>query len=333
MSLAMTVEGARRRAALKSCTALRWNILGGCHTMTAALFVVLSNLGATVSFAQPHNALGFDPYVTFAGNFDAGYHKTQFFELKHNVTLAQWDSRAELWIPPFRTSFSWGPYLRFAGIGASQDQPWENAWLAGPGVGFQVYPFSLSALRSSGGALRKVLGPLRLFGEYNRLNYWGKANDWRPKKQTRFGMEHWRALHVNDGSSSWWTETWNGLSWQSANEFDPQYHAWIFANAIRGGARIPQLHALSAITPYGALESSLTDQRQYYWENRLLAGGGVRFAPSLNNLPPGYRWFNRLALYAEYLHVAGYYRQSAPPSVPDHDVRVGISVSVGEWYR
>ena len=55
---------------------------------------------ALLSFAQQSpapqspNPLGFDPYVTFAGNVDTGYHKTQFFEPNHNVLVGQWDSRA-----------------------------------------------------------------------------------------------------------------------------------------------------------------------------------------------------------------------------------------------
>src|SRR3954462_12050651 len=44
-------------------------------------------LFAGPGFAQSDSPLGWDPYVTFAGNFDAGYHKTQFFENNHNVLV------------------------------------------------------------------------------------------------------------------------------------------------------------------------------------------------------------------------------------------------------
>lgn len=280
---------------------------------------------------QSPNPLGFDPYVTFAGNVDTGYHKTQFFEPNHNVLVGQWDSRAEFWLPPFRRAFSWGLYVRATGLAASQSEAWENAWLAGPGVGFQVYPFSLPALRRSRSALVKVLGPLRIFGEYNRLNYWGAENSWRPRKQTRFGAEHWRSLHVNDLSSRWWAETWNGLWWQSANEFDPKYRSTIFANAVRGGVRVPNAR-VSAVTPYLAFESSVTGNKTYYWENRLLAGAGVRVAPSIKGRFQDVTRVNRFAVYAEYLHVAAYYRNSAPFSIPNHEVRVGVTFSTGLWF-
>jgi hypothetical protein len=291
------------------------------------LFCVLP----AASLAQSERALGVDPYLTFAGNFDIAYHQTQFFVPNHNAIVGQWDTRAEIWLPPFRREFSWGPYIRITGIAASQAEAWENAWLGGPGVGFQVYPFSLPFSRRSHNHLLRMMGPLRLFGEYNRLNYWGQTNQWRPHKQTRFGAEHWRALHVNDVSSPWWAETWNGLWWQSANEFSPAYHTWIFANAARAGVRAAGLR-WSAFTPYIAVESSRTDNGSYYWENRLLAGGGVRYAPSLKGHFQERLSFNRFAVYAEYLHVGAYYSQTAPSSIPAHEVRAGITFSTGQWY-
>jgi hypothetical protein len=288
---------------------------------------------ATRSFAQSNSPLGFDPYVTFAGNFDIGYHKTQFFERGHDVLVGQWDARTEVWLPPFRKRFAWGPYVRAAGIAASQTEAWENAWLAGPGVGFQVYPFSLPAFRKPSSALGKILGPLRLFGEYNRSNYWGEENAWRPRKQIRFGAEHWRSLHANDVSSAWWAETWNGLWWQSANEFSPTYDSVILANALRVGLRAPNVRFLSSLTPYVALESSVTKNQSYYWENRLLAGGGVRFAPTLQGRFRESTRVNRFAVYGEYLLVGAYYRESAPPSVPGFEIRVGVTFSTGLWYH
>lgn len=308
------------------------------NVIRPALFLAVCVFGALllsppVSGADSREDLGFGRWLTISGNFDGGYRKTQFFEDNHNAAVGQWDTRLEVWLPPFREEFSYGPYLRFAGIAASRDPAWENALLAGPGGGFQVYPFSLAELRKPDSVLGKLLGPLRLYGEYNRLDYWGQVNSWRPDEQIRAGAEYWRARHVNETSWPWWTEFWTGLHWQSANEFDRHYDSVIFANAFRAGARIPKAGFLSAITPYAALESSLTENKNYYWENRLLVGGGLRLAPSRSILPDNMRWLNRFVFYAEYLHAAAYYRRSAPSSVPDHDVRVGISFSIGEWYR
>jgi hypothetical protein len=288
-------------------------------------------------FAQQPSPLGWDPYFTFAGNFDFGYHNTQFFAPNENVVVGQWNSRAEIWLPPFRDDFSWGPYVSATGIAATKSEAWQNAWLAEPGVGFQMYPFSLPRFRNSSSKLGKIFGPTRLFAEYNPLNYWGAENSWRPRKQTRYGAEYWRSLHVNDTASVWWAEVWNGLWWQSANEFAPRYDTVIFANAVRSGVRAPKEGVLAILTPYVAFESSRTDNPTYYWENKLDAGGGFRIAPAIGGKFQDRTRVNRFAIYAEYLHVFTYYGSAATAQAnlmrpPDHEVRIGITFSTGLWY-
>jgi hypothetical protein len=273
-------------------------------------------------------------WLSFSANLDAGYRSTQFYEENHDVGVLQWDSRLELWLPPHRETLSFGPYIRFAGIAATKDPAWENAFLAGPGFGGQVYPFSLSALHDgkNTSSLVKLLGPLRLFGEYNFLDYWGGANSWRPDHQVRAGADYWLALNSNNIKKAWWLEAWAGGWWQSANEFDPNYNAWIFAQSVRSGLRLKDKGVLSWITPYAVLESSLTDHQDYYWENRLLTGGGLRVAPLLK-ASDDKGVLTRLVFFAEYVYAAAYYGASAPSNVPDHDWRIGVSLSIGEWFQ
>jgi len=311
---------------------------GVYHTKQVLQIVGLATLVCVAPLlseaADSSDILGLDPCLTLSGNFDAGYRKTQFFEKDHNVGVIQWDSRLEVWLPPFRTNFSYGPYIRFAGIAATKDPAWENGLLAGPGFGGQMYPFSLSVFHQEDQTplLVQLLGPLRLFGEYNLLDYWGQENEWRPKHQVRAGADYWLALNPNNIHKSWWTEVWAGGWWQSANEFDPHYDAWIFAQSFRGGLRLKDKDILSWISPYAVVESSLTDNQAYYWENRLLAGGGVRIAPPLKfSMAKGV--LTRLVFYVEYVRAAAYYRTAAPSSIPDYDWRAGVSFSIGEWYH
>lgn len=308
------------------CTSNRRLAFFASHGVVAAIALILGQSNAA---GEPPQAVGWDPYITFSGNADAGFRKTQFFENDHNAAVGSWDSRLEFWMPPYRTEFSWGPYIRFAGIAASRSQPWENE-LSG-GAGGQVYPFSLESIRESGVA--KILGPLRVFGEYNRVDFWGKGNEWRPREQQRYGAEYWREWHVNEDKPCWWVEFWSGGWWQSANEFDSHYNSWVFANSLRAGIRKPESGLLSSITPYALIESSLTDNPAYYWENRLSLGGGLRFAPAYKSWPKGLKWLNRFVLYAEYAHEVAYYRQTAPSPIPIYDFRAGASFSIGEWYH
>jgi hypothetical protein len=278
---------------------------------------------------------GLPPWLTFAGYTDTSYRSTNFFEPDYDTTIFVGDSRLEFWIPPWDKGLAWGPYVRLAGIASTKEAAWENAWLAYPGYGLQAYPFSHRWVYETSSLLTNILGPMRLFGEWNRLDYVGEENRWRPDEQIRAGADYWRAINVNDTNEALWAEIWWGLFWQSANEFDDDYDSVIFATAVQAGIRVPNAGLLSWLTPYVVLESSLTDNAEYYWENKLLTGFGVGLAPGIpketrhgeNN------WLTQLVVYAEYLKVADYYRTEAPSVVPDYDFRVGISLAVGDWYR
>lgn len=273
-------------------------------------------------------------WLTVAANLDGGFRRTQFFEPDYNTSLFQWDSRVEFWLPPFRYKFSWGPYVRVAGIAGSRNDSWQNAWLGGPGAGFQVYPFSTRRFQSQDSKVGKVLGPLRVFGEYNFMNYWGQTNRWRPSRQTKAGMEYWSAANVNSLTKAFWREIWTGFYWQSSNEFSSDYNTMVLANAVRLGLRKPHCGPISMLSPYVAIESSRTKNKTYYWENRLLIGGGVRFTPSLVRAT-GLRQsiLTRLVVYGEYLNNAAYYQAAAPWAIPRFDVRLGVNANVGRWYR
>jgi hypothetical protein len=270
-----------------------------------------------------------EDWYSFSANLDLSHRKTSFYKSNHNTLFGQLDSRLEFWLPPGRNTFTWGPYVRLAGMESNRSYAWENAWLAKPGYGFQIYPFSGSELKNTFAG--NVFGPLRVFGEYNRQDYWGSENTWRPDEQTRAGLEYWKEINANNTSKQWWSEIWAGYFWQSANEFDKDYDTPIFAYAVRLGVREPDADIISNFTPYLILESSLTDNVTYYWENRLLGGAGVRFAPLVIK-KPGFA-ITRFVIYAEYLDVMDYYHDSSPSSVPDHDFRVGISLNIGDWYK
>jgi len=303
-------------------------------------------------------------WFTFSANLDeAGYRRTDFFLKHYNTGIFDWDSRAEFWLP-FRRKFSWGFYARFAGIAGLRDDPWlkskglqdysfPNALLGGPGVGFQAYPFSFGPFLTPGRKAGEVLGPLRFFAEYNRTDYLGAENSWRPKRQSRIGFEYWKTVNVNDLPHRWWLEIWNGFYRQSSNEFTPHYDSWIFANSWRAGIRIREAGILSMITPYLVVESSRTkfdrpasqpcflpivttnypknpNPCDFYWENHLLGGGGFRYAPSLTG--PNWKWLQRFVFYTEYETTATYYGPKPPPPAPRWEARAGVSASFGQWY-
>jgi hypothetical protein len=267
-------------------------------------------------------------WLTVSGNFDSHFTKTQFDATNHNAVVGQWDVRVTIEPPSWTNTLTFGPYIRMAGIAASKNPAWENGLLAAPGLGGEIYPFSWKP-GDPHSWLFKILGPLRLYGEYNFQDYWGKENTWRPNHQIRAGTEYWLALYPNVTTNFWWAEIWAGGWWQSANEFDSHYDAWITAQSFRGGLRIPGTDVISWVTPYVLAESSLTDHQSYYWENRLDLGCGLRIAPYLSQT----NFFNHFAIYAEYVRKTAYYGANAPSSIPNDDWRIGVTFSIGSWYH
>jgi len=166
------------------------------------------------------------------------------------------------------------------------------------GLGLEVYPFSSWRFQGPDSRFGKVFARYGCWGiQFHQLL--GTSNTWRPRNQARVGFDYWKAVNVNETGRLWWTEIWNGLYWQSSNDFSDRYDSVIFANSIRLGIRKRGKGVISTITPYLAVESSRTNMItgyfelcasfhkrnpnpcDFYWENRLLAGGGLRFGASL----------------------------------------------------
>jgi hypothetical protein len=271
-----------------------------------------------------------DDWLSIAANLEGGYRNTQFHRSGHNSTFFLWDSRVELWLPPSRRDFSWGPYIRLAGITSTTTETWENGWLARPGFGFQVYPFSIKALRDPSSIAGKVLGPIRVFYEYNYLHYWGGQEAWRPDRQILAGADYWKEINANNTEKAWWTEIWSGLMRQRVDEWNTHIDNVVFGAAARLGVRKPNAGILSMFTPYLLADSSLTENTAFWWENRMLLGAGIRLAPHRKHFP---KWITRFVVFGEYVGAAYYYRHEAPSSTPDYDFRLGVNISVGEWFK
>jgi hypothetical protein len=275
---------------------------------------------------------GFGKWWTLSGYSDSGYRKTQFYAPDYDTWVFLGDGRLELWLPPNYSRFSWGLYLRGAIIASTRSESsFENMWLAAPGGGLQIYPFSGSKFIKKHDTLAQVFGPVRFYAEYNRQYCWCDINNSVPKSQIRGGIEYWKAINVNTIERAVWGEIWNGLIYQTANDFNKDYNSLVFGNSMRVGVRKPGKSILSWLSAYAVIDSSLTEHEDYYWENRLRAGGGIRIAPPISeDIKP---IMNRLVFYAEYLRNTKYYRSSPSSSIPDYDLRAGISISFGEWIR
>ena len=271
-------------------------------------------------------------WVTLAGYTEVGWRDTQFTRPDHDGLFIPWEYRAELWLPPKKTEFSWGPYARFAGVDSDQPEAFENVQQYG--VGFQVYPFSRGNIRKEvHSTWEAITGPLRVFFERNWQHFSGFGNEWRPRTLNRGGLEYYKALHVNETTQRRWAEFYGQAIWQSSNDFDVNYRTWVFGGAVRAGVRLADCGFLAAVSPYAVVEASRTRNDAYWWENRALLGAGIRFDPDLRRLPRAMDWLTRFVVFAEYVHAVGYFGAEPPDTIPDHDLRIGLSFAVGDFFR
>jgi len=271
---------------------------------------------------------GIADWISFAANLEASRHDTQFFEPHHDANVGSWDSRLEIWLPPYREAGAYGPYIRFSGIKANKPDAWENVFLAAPGCGFQIFPFSFKSLKGEDQSFR-FLGPLRLYGEYNRQDYWGEENSWRPRFQKKAGADYWLDWHGNDYRYSWWAEIWGGIWWQSANEYDGHYNTSFGALNVRTGLRVPSAERLSWFTPYLVMDSTSSSKHTSYWENRFQLGGGLRIVPDLAKKEAA---LTRCFIFVENIRTCSYYHTQGPSSIPRTDHRFGIGATIGSWF-
>jgi len=274
--------------------------------------------------------------LQYSGYVDESFRQTQFFVRNFDNNFFLFDTRLEL-LP--KDGLIWGPYGRFAGNISGHDDSgnpnagFESVLNSEPGGGIELFPFSAPMFKSGKlAALGRIFGPLRLFGEYNHVDYtiFGAQNDFRPNRQVRAGFDYFAAYNVNDDRNWWWLEPYSSVIYQSTNEFTAGYDGTILGTALRAGVRVPDEGVYSWFTPYLAEESSITSHPGFAFENYCHLGGGVRIAPPLDNLPPELKWMNRFIIYGEYLDRVNNYRGEAP-GTPNYEWRVGIDIAFGQF--
>lgn len=188
----------------------------------------------------------------------------------------------------------------------------------------------------------------RLYGEYLDLEWWAK-DTWQAGHDLRFGIDSWYEWNVPSGYGwphkedeekkkqtlesflSPWGELWMDGSWRKTNFFNTDYESWTFGTTGKLGIRVwnwntsPESKISVHLMPYITAEASVSEKNRFFWENRLLAGGGVRLMPKIRVCSTKDLL---LRFYAEYVTVAEYFKNNPNTDVPWNDIRVGLNFSI-----
>jgi hypothetical protein len=286
-----------------------------------------------VLFGGRHTSAAVGTYdVTAFG--EVNYRSTNFYGTGYDY-VGGWSevrlAARNVLTPGLIAGFS--PYLKAAATLSNHTElPEENTIVYGAGIELRFLPKDDSHKLN---CWLVWLAHVRLYGEYLRIRFLKRdVGDWVPRQDWRLGLELWREFNVELDESGThestrinrvWAETWGDIDWRKSDFFLADFASWTSESLIRFGVRYPKIIASGDVflMPYVVVGHSFS-QWCFAWQNRALAGGGMRIMP----FPRAHScWLRRLRLFGEHLWIVRYFDNPPLLSIPDRDWRIGINFS------
>lgn len=204
-----------------------------------------------------------------------------------------------------------------------KDIDWEDRF--DYGVGLEWRPFSRANFLEEPILLWvKQLRFYTLFLGTKYLEYQSSWS-WRPRTDFRYSLEFYSEYSLYN-TDKIWAELWGDASWWKTNFYVKDYNSWTFAMVPKFGVKIFPERELS-IMPYVTGEIALA-QRNEFWQNRALLGGGIRLMPFRWNESAMDVFAKGLRVYVEGLWALRYFADKAPDFTPNYDLRTGINYTI-----
>lgn len=274
---------------------------------------------------QNHRSIRMGDFFAFLSISDWTYRQTNIYLDDYNF-VGGWSYVKIVWdrinLKGENQRLPFGLYLSGTIAGSNQDKPWENNYVFG--IGLEKY--ILDDVKDIPALLKNI----RLYAEYLKIGYTKQeAEEWVPDYDVRIGLDLYKDFGIGPekSSKSLWSEIWSNLCWQKTNFFSDEYESIIFAYNFKFGLRFPRSTSIS-LMPYFVSEASWTSQHDFFWQNRLFLGGGLRIMPFQKAKMD---LWNRFKIFAEYIRVIGHFKENPPLYTPDFDLRAGIAFSIGLW--
>ena len=200
------------------------------------------------------------------------------------------------------------------------------------GGGLEWRPFKHARFESP---LARWFYHVRLYATQHGTSYLQYRDEWawRPNEDFRVGVELYRECNLYSGGlpteSPLWAEVWADASWRRTNFVVNDFRSWTVAVVPRVGVRVPA-GARLALMPYLTGELAATG-RSEPWQNRVLAGFGLRVMPFRSGDGPAAAILQGVRLYAEAVWVVGYISGASDPGGPSRDVRAGVAFQLNRY--
>lgn len=279
----------------------------------------------TLQSSNTHANILESDYHLFQFFGDVTYRYTNFYETKYDGVVFSNETR--LIIPRFNKFINLGfplpePYIS-GSLNYMKKINWENR--LNYGVGIEWRPLNtITFLDKPIFSWAKQLRFYILYLYTSFLQY-EDSWSWRPKSDFRYGIELYKETNFYN-TDFYWAEIWADASWRKTNFFVKDYNSWTFAIVPKLGIKALQEKEF-CIMPYVTGELALT-QRTEFWQNRILAGGGIRVMPFRWNESKMHGLIKGLRIYIENLWVLKYLGEKAAMTIPNYDLRVGINYTI-----
>lgn len=280
---------------------------------------------------------------------DFTYRDTNFSRGGYNTITGWWETRFILRtkekISPEYRFLMFEPYGKFTLALSGKSSAWENNLVYGLGLENRF----LSTWNTDRNPCKELASRLRFYFEYLGMTpIKDQPDPWVPVNDLRVGVDLWKEWNIPPDPKVYkddplWGELWFILGWRKTNFNLSDYKTYNNGLMGRLGLRhdkplcLTESGVQALLLPYIMVETGYTG-KDYFWENRLNVGGGLRFMFTLpTSNPSGDLCVNPkklseskpiiMRLYAEGLHTLTHYRGIPDPGTPENDFRIGINFS------
>ncbi|MBI3277354.1 MAG: hypothetical protein HYZ66_06315 [Chlamydiae bacterium] len=127
-----------------------------------------------------------------------------------------------------------------------------------------------------------------------------------------------------------WAELFWDSKWEKTDFNRDDYDSFTITEVTQVGLKFPWVGKIPPLMPYVRLEFT-ESQRDFFFQNRVVLFGGIRYMPFHTKQFKSYEWLYGLKLYAEAGQVESYFKDEPPDDRPDWDFRVGIKIDINRF--
>ncbi|MBI3266823.1 MAG: hypothetical protein HYZ67_07205 [Chlamydiae bacterium] len=228
------------------------------------------------------------------------------------------------------------PYVEATFSMATNDTPFENKLVAVAGVEYRLLD-NIAVLKQN--PWLEWLTSLRLFGQYMDLSHLRQTDTAATTYDARAGMGlykdwGWDKPFDQEEREPFYHYLWGELfmenAWKKTDFNREDYNSMTWSDVAWFGLKFPWIGDIPPLMPYAKVEFTAS-QRDFFFQNRVFFGYGLRYMPFHTSRFKGSEWLYNFKIFAEYDDIESYFKDEPPDDRPDWDFRVGVKIDINRF--